>query len=148
MSIAGICNRRVIVLDKEQSVLEAARLMREHHVGDVIVTTTNGQRRPVGIVTDRDVAVSVVALGLDPNIITVGDVMYRQLVTAPGDQGVFETIQQMRQKGIRRLPVVDDGGLLIGIITLDDLLQLLAEEFGEIGRLIGRERAIEANQRP
>ena len=148
MSIAGICNRRVIVLDKEQSVLEAARLMREHHVGDVIVTSTNGQRRPVGIVTDRDVAVSVVALGLDPNIITVGDVMYRQLVTAPGDQGVFETIQQMRQKGIRRLPVVDDGGLLIGIITLDDLLQLLAEEFGEIGRLIGRESAIEANQRP
>lgn len=147
MSIAGICNRRVIALDKEQSVLEAARLMREHHVGDVIVTSTNGNRRPVGIVTDRDVVVSVVALGLDPAIITVGDVMYRQLVTAPGDQGVFETIQQMRQKGIRRLPVVDEGGVLIGIITLDDLLQLLAEEFGEIGRLLGRERAIEAQSR-
>jgi len=147
MSIAGICNRRVIALDKEQSVLEAARLMREHHVGDVIVTSTNGNRRPVGIVTDRDVVVSVVALGLDPAVITVGDVMYRQLVTAPGEQGVFETIQQMRQKGIRRLPVVDDAGVLIGIITLDDLLQLLAEEFGEIGRLIGRERAIEAQSR-
>jgi CBS domain-containing protein len=147
MSIAGVCNRRVVVIDREESVLEAARLMREHHVGDVVVTSTNGVKMPVGIVTDRDIVISVVALGLDAEVITVGDVMYRQLVTVPGEQGVFETIQLMRAKGIRRLPVIDDTGLLIGIITLDDLLQLMAEEFGEIGRLIGRERAVEAHSR-
>lgn len=148
MSMAAICNRRVVMIGAEESVLEAATLMREQHVGDVVVTRSNGRRIPVGIITDRDITISVVAPGLDPKLITVGDVMQRQLVTAPVTQGMQETVQQMRAKGVRRLPLVDDGGALVGIVTLDDLLQLLAEEFHELARLIDQERAVEEHRRP
>ena len=148
MSMAGICNRRVVMIGAEESVLEAATLMREQHVGDVVVTRSNGRRIPIGIITDRDIVVAVVAPGLDPKLITVGDVMQRQLVTAPMAQGVQETLQQMRAKGVRRMPLVDDGGALVGIVTLDDLLQLLADEFQDLARLIDQEKSVEEHRRP
>ena len=148
MSMASICNRRVVMIGVEESVLEAATLMREQHVGDVVVTRSNGHRIPIGIITDRDIVVVVVAPGLDPRLITVGDVMQRQLVTAPVAQGVQETLQQMRAKGVRRMPLVDDAGALVGIVTLDDLLQLLADEFQELARLIDQEKSVEEHRRP
>ena len=148
MSMASICNRRVVMIGVEESVLEAATLMREQHVGDVVVTRSNGHRIPIGIITDRDIVVAVVAPGLDPRLITVGDVMQRQLVTAPVAQGVQETLQQMRAKGVRRMPLVDDAGALVGIVTLDDLLQLLADEFQELARLIDQEKSVEEHRRP
>ena len=148
MTMATICNRRVVMIGAEESVLEAATLMREHHVGDVVVTRSNGRRIPIGIITDRDIVMAVVAPGLDPRLITVGDVMQRQLLTAPVAQGVQETLQQMRAKGVRRMPLVDDGGALVGIVTLDDLLQLLADEFQELARLIDQEKSVEEHRRP
>lgn len=148
MSMASICNRRVVMIGVEESVLEAATLMREQHVGDVVVTRSNGHRIPIGIITDRDIVVAVVAPGLDPRLITVGDVMQRQLVTAPVAQGVQETLQQMRAKGVRRMPLVNDAGALVGIVTLDDLLQLLADEFQELARLIDQEKSVEEHRRP
>jgi CBS domain-containing protein len=140
MAIGEICNREVVIVAREAPVPEAARLMRQYHVGDlVVVDELAGPRRPVGIVTDRDIVVEVVAMQVAPETLRVGDIMSAELATVRETEGVFETIRYMRDKGIRRLPVVDRDGWLQGIVTLDDLLLLLAEEMGELARLIGRE---------
>lgn len=148
MAVGEICNREVVIVSQETTIDEAAQLMREHHVGDVVVVTESGERRkPVGIVTDRDVVVEVVAAGLDPATLTVEEIMAPDLAAVPEGTGVFEAIRYMRDKGVRRMPVVDGDGELIGILALDDLLELLAEEMGEISRLIKRELNKEIKQR-
>jgi len=140
MAIGEICNREVVIVAREAPVIAAARLMRQYHVGDlVVVDELAGLRRPVGIVTDRDIVIEVVAMEVDPETLRVGDIMSAELATVRETEGVYETIRYMRDKGIRRLPVVDRDGWLQGIVTLDDLLVLLAEEMGELARLIGRE---------
>jgi CBS domain-containing protein len=140
MAIGEICNREVVIVTREAPVIEAARLMRQYHVGDlVVVDELSGRRRPVGIVTDRDIVIEVVAMEVAAETLCVGDIMSAELATVRESEGVFETIRYMRDKGIRRLPVVDRDGWLQGIVTLDDLLILLAEEMGEMARLIRRE---------
>lgn len=148
MAIGEICNREVIVVAPETTISEAAQLMRQHHVGDVVVVTeTGGRRQPVGIVTDRDVVVEVVATGLDPAVLTVGDIMVPDLATVPEKTGVFEAIRYMRDQGVRRMPVVGEDGSLIGILALDDLLELLGEELGALARLVAREQGKEVQNR-
>lgn len=148
MAIGEVCNREVIVARVEDSVLEAARLMRQYHVGNVVVIEERGDVRvPVGIVTDRDVVVEVVAPGLDPATITVGDIMVSRLATVKESAGVFDTIRYMREKGVRRVPVVKDDGSLAGIVTLDDLLALLAEELDAFAKLMKREQERESAAR-
>ena len=111
MSIGEICSREVIVAEAEDTVLVAARLMREHHVGNVLVVEArDGKRVPIGIVTDRDVVVEVLALELDPGAITVGDIMVPNLVTVKESTGVSDAIECMRTRGVRRLPVVNEDG--------------------------------------
>jgi len=148
MSIGEICNREVIIVQRDDTVLQAAKLMRQHHVGDLLVVEERGGRRvPVGIVTDRDLVVEIIAPELDSTVITVGDIMVTKLATVKESNGVFEAIQYMRSKGIRRLPVVDDGGGLVGIVTLDDLLVLLANELGALALLVEREQKNETSSR-
>jgi len=144
MPIGDVCVREVLVATRETTVGEAARLMRRHHVGDlVVVDGENGDRVPAGIVTDRDIVLSVVATGLDPSVFTLGDLVTANLVTVPEDLGVFECIQKMRTRGVRRMPVVNTQGKLVGIVSVDDLIQLLGQELSELGRLISREQAKE-----
>jgi CBS domain-containing protein len=148
MPISEVCNREVVIAQRDDTALQAAKLMRQHHVGALLaVEERDGRRIPVGIVTDRDLVVEIVAPGLDATVITVGDIMVTKLVTVKESSGVFEAIQCMRSKGIRRLPVVDDNGGLVGIVTLDDLLGLLANELGAVGRLVEREQKNESNRR-
>jgi CBS domain-containing protein len=149
MSIGEICTRETVFTTRDTTVATAARLMRHHHVGTlVVVEQMNGGRRvPVGIVTDRDVVVEVMATGLDPNAITVGDIMGQELVTARESEGVLETMQIMRYKGVRRLPIVDKDGQLVGIVSIDDLLEVLAEEFSELAKIMAREQARETSNR-
>ena len=148
MPIGEICNREEIIVQRDESVLQAAKLMRQHHVGNVVVVEErNGRRVPVGIVTDRDLVVEIIAPELDSTVITVGDIAVAELATVRENNGVFEAIQYMRNKGVRRLPVVDDGGGLVGIVTLDDLLVLLAEELGALARLVEREQKNEISSR-
>lgn len=148
MAIGEICNREVIVVAPETTISEAVQLMRQHHVGDVVVVTeAGGRRQPVGIVTDRDVVVEVVATGLDPAVLTVGDIMVPDLATVPEKTGVFEAIRYMRDQGVRRMPVVGEDGSLIGILALDDLLELLGEELGALARLVAREQGKEVQNR-
>ncbi len=148
MSIGEICNREIIVVQRDDTVLQAAKLMRQHHVGDLLaVEERDGRRVPVGIITDRDLVVEIIAPELDAAVITVGDIMVTKLATVKESSGVFEAIQYMRSKGIRRLPVVDDDGGLVGIVTLDDLLVLLANELGALARLVEREQKNESSRR-
>jgi len=148
MPISEICNREVIVVQPNDTILEAAKLMRQHHVGDVLVVEDRGGVRvPVGIVTDRDLVVEIMAPELDQRVITVGDIMAPDLVTVKENTGVFDAIQYMRAKGVRRLPVVDGSGGLVGILTLDDLLELLAEELLALAKLVKHEQKKETMSR-
>jgi len=149
MPIGDVCVRDVVVATKEVTVKQAAVLMRRHHVGNLVVVVegSNGRQVPVGIVTDRDIAVSVVAPALNAAVYTVGDLVARELVTVAEEQGVFETIQQMRMSGVRRMPVVDRAGGLVGIISVDDLIQLLSDEMNELAKLIAREQVLEAESK-
>jgi CBS domain-containing protein len=148
MPISEICNREVIIVQPNDTALEAAHLMRKHHVGDVLVVEDRGGVRiPVGIVTDRDLVVEIMAPELDAAAITVGDIMVPGLVTVKENTGMFEAIEYMRAKGVRRLPVVNDSGGLVGILTLDDLLELLAEELLALAKLVKYEQKKETMNR-
>ncbi len=144
MPIGEVCIRDVVVASRETTALEAARLMAHNHVGNLVVVEDIGGRKvPVGIITDRDIVRNVVAEALDASVFTLGDLAARDLVTTGEDQGIYECMQQMRINGIRRMPVVDRKGGLVGIISLDDLIQLLAEEMSELAKVIVREQARE-----
>ena len=148
MAIGEICCRDVVIAQAEETVLDAAKLMREHHVGNVVVVEEReGKRVPVGIVTDRDVVVEIVAPELDPATLTIGDIMQPGLAAIDEATGVFETIEFMRSKGVRRMPVVAADGVLVGIVTLDDLVALLAEEFYELSAVLRKEQQKEAVSR-
>ena len=148
MLVGKICNREVVFVEQETSIAEAARLMREHHVGGLVVVKEKlGKRIPVGIVTDRDIVIEVIAEGVEMGDITVGDIMSDQLVTARESDDLLETIKMMRAKGIRRLPVIDDDNELAGILTVDDLIDLFSEQIADLARLIAFEQKREKESR-
>ncbi|HVW84174.1 MAG TPA: CBS domain-containing protein [Bryobacteraceae bacterium] len=148
MTVGEICTRTVIIAPRETSVREAAKLMRERHTGDIVVADEfEGKRIPVGIVTDRDIVVEVLAEHLNPDQLSVGDIMTGTMVTARERDGIFETIALMRGDGVRRMPIVDASGALVGIVSLDDILELLAEELGDLVGLIRQERRKEIEAR-
>ena len=141
MAITEFCVRDVVSGSRDTSVVDAAALMRREHVGNVIVVDqVGGKRVPVGIVTDRDIVVEVVATGLDPKLIKLGDLVIAPLVTAKEGAGYAETVRLMSVKGIRRMPVVDADGALVGIITLDDMLRQLAGPLEALSQLARRGR--------
>lgn len=148
MPIGEICNRDVVFVTRSSSILEAARLMRQHHVGDLVVAEErSGMRVPVGLVTDRDLVVEVLAENVDLSTVNVGDIMGAELVTARESDGIYETIQRMRAKGVRHIPVVNSGGGLEGIVAVDDLLSLLADEIMGLANLVVREQTRERTVR-
>ena len=136
MEVRTLCTTDTICCGRHESVQGAALLMRKHHVGDIVVVDDpDGERTPVGIVTDRDIVVSVIALGLDPVGLEVGDIMSDDLLVAGEHDDPYLTIEHMRQRGIRRVPVVTENGNLAGIVSADDLLVFLAEEMEELSRI-------------
>ena len=141
MTVGELCNRAVVFAREEETVRVAARRMRDMHVGDVvIVREEDGSRVPVGIVTDRDLVVGPLAAGSDTDAATIAEVMGPRLVTATDKEDLSAALQRMRVHGIRRLPVVDEGGALKGILTMDDALEFLDQELAEIARLVIREQ--------
>jgi CBS domain-containing protein len=148
MAIGEICSREVIFTRKSDSIRQAAQLMREYHVGALVVADdASGQVVPVGVLTDRDIAVAVVAKGLDAETLAVYEVMAPELIVVQETAGVSETIELMRARGVRRVPVVDARGALVGIVTADDFLDLLAEELGALARMVSREQRREVSAR-
>lgn len=117
-TIQQVMTKDPLTVAETATVSEAARVMRDANIGDVLVTRSDGT--VCGIVTDRDLAVNVIAEGKDPNSVTVQDVCNHRLETvAPGDP-VDRAVSLMRDHAIRRLPVIDDGNL-VGIVSLGDL---------------------------
>lgn len=148
MRVAEISTVNTVFCAGDETVQGAALLMRKHHVGDVVVVEQgSGMRVPVGIITDRDIVVSVIALGLDPASLLVSDIMSDELLTANEDDDVNETIDRMRYRGIRRVPVVNAAGQLAGIVSVDDVLEFLAEEMGELSRISTHQQAHEKRAR-
>lgn len=138
MKIGEACNRDVVVIDHSESAYEAANLMRENHVGDVVVVRyENGVRIPIGIVTDRDLVLEIIVPQVDPRNVEAGELFTRtHLETVTIEDDLEQALDIMHAQGIRRLPVIDkQDGALVGIITIDDIVDLLSEQLSEIGRL-------------
>jgi CBS domain-containing protein len=111
------------------TVEEAARAMRSRNVGALVVVNAG---RPIGMLTDRDVAIEVVAKGMDPDVARVGDVMHKKPITIREDLGLFDAAKVFARTGVRRLPVVTKSGVLVGVIAVDDLIMLLGNELGHV----------------
>lgn len=148
MSTGELCSRIVVVAGRNDTAATAADLMRGHHVGDVVVVDEiDGARRPLGIVTDRDIVVEVVATRLDAEAVFLGDIMSEDLVVARESDDASDILESMRRQGVRRAPVVDAKGSLVGILAIDDVIQFLAEQMGDLSSLIRREQEHEARMR-
>lgn len=148
MNVGEICNREVIIAYRTESMTGIAKLMRNAHVGSVIVACRNkGITQPLGIITDRDLVMEVLAQEVDPNKIYAEDVMSSVLHCVKESDSTWEAISLMRNKGIRRIPVLDDAGSLAGILALDDVMELLADELSNLVSLVGREQRKESLSR-
>jgi CBS domain-containing protein len=124
-----VCRREVSIAFKQTSLVEAAQLMRQNHVGClVVVDDEDGSRSVRGLITDRDMVMSVIATGLDPAPLCVEDVMTERLVTALESDSLMDLMRSMREHGVRRVPVVGLQDELIGLVTMDDVLKILAQE--------------------
>lgn len=140
MPLRDISVKDVVTVAPDTNIHEAAQLMRDRHVGDLVAVKRHGLvLKPVGIVTDRDIVSLVVANGIDPRMITVEDVMVRNPLTVQEDEGVLHVTSRMREAGVRRLPVVDKNGNLKGIVALADLLSLISQELHNLASVPGRQ---------
>jgi len=147
MKTGEVCNRNVVSAARNTTLLEASRLMRRNHVGSLVVSDPENGRAPVGIVTDRDIVIEGVAAGLDQATLTLGEIMGPSVVTANEDDDTMDTLKSMRARGIRRLPVVDAAGKLVGIVTSDDLLESISGELSEVVQTIRGGATIEGWRR-
>jgi CBS domain-containing protein len=137
MSVGRICTRDVDTAGPKESAVDVARRMRERQVGTVVVVDDRAQ--PMGLITDRDIAMRVVAAGREGVRTPVTDIMTAMPTAVLEDTSIESALGHMRVGRMRRLPVVNGAGALVGIVTLDDILTLLAEEFSLIGKLLERE---------
>ncbi|MCF6150650.1 MAG: CBS domain-containing protein [Candidatus Kuenenia sp.] len=134
MSIGKICVREVYLAEEEESTYVAAQRMREHSVGTLVILDKD--KKPLGIITDRDLAMKVIAEGKDPAEVKVSQVMTINPRSLREDMPIEEGLRMMRGGQFRRLPVVDDKGALQGLVSMDDILELLAEELSQIAKII------------
>jgi CBS domain-containing protein len=136
MYISAICTRSVVTCRRNASAQALAQLMREQHVGDVVVVDgPDGELTPVGVITDRDLVVEVMAAGVDPALLRAEDLLVGELVTAVDTELVDDAVWHLRGRGIRRLPVVDARGHLVGMLTADDIARGLVEALSEVARI-------------
>lgn len=149
MTVGDICNRTVVIAPKTEMVVDAAKRMRMAHVGDlVVVEERQGRHVPIGIVTDRDIVVSVVAGDPDHiNYLSLDDMMSEDLVTAKEQDSLESALTRMQERGVRRLPIVDDSGALVGIVTMDDLFRHFTEQQSQLVELMASEERRERHFR-
>ena len=133
-----ICTRIVSIADPGMALDEAARLMRDRHVGCLVVVeqASAAEQVVVGMLTDRDIAVGVVAADRDPHGMRVADVMTRHVITAGEHDSLLDLLAAMRRKGVRRMPVTAPQGALIGIVALDDVLEVLAQQMQAVAKAV------------
>jgi len=149
MTAGEYCNREVIIVEPTVSVTEAAVLMRRHHVGDLVVVEKAGEAtRPVGIITDRDIVIEVMAQKIDPDSLTVKDIMSTDPVSVAETTSLLDTLVLMKQRGVRRVLVVADDGSLQGLLSADDAIELIAEQLNDLTQMVNREITHEQKQHP
>ncbi len=151
MNVGKICKRDVVTVRESDDLCRAAELMREHHIGYLVAVEPGAGGTgwtPIGVITDRDIVVTVVARQTDPGSLTVGDVMNRQPVLAAEQDSVATALWDMRRIGVRRLPVIGRAGHLIGVLSLDDVLDALASELLDVAGAIRNEQRVEIGLRP
>ncbi len=148
MRIQDICIHHVAQIGATQALIEAASMMRERHVGNlVVVDNAKGPRKPIGVITDRDLVVAVVAAGLSADELLVSDVMTKPVYCCSGTQTVFDAIAIMREQGVRRLPVLNEDGELFGIIAADDIWTALADQMKVLAETTASVRSREESRR-
>ncbi|APR39269.1 CBS domain-containing protein [Paraburkholderia sp. SOS3] len=148
MDAASICTRDVVSCRRDTTLLDAARLMRDSHVGDLIVVDGPPERAsPVGILTDRDVVLAVVAPGVDPSTLFVGEVMSSPAILAYAWENLWEVASRMRLHGVRRMPVMGQSGEMIGVIAFDDLLEAASGLVSSLCHAAGRQPYFEEKRR-
>jgi len=143
MEVGTVCQRLVFTVRPCDEVCRAARLMREKHVGYLVVVEFAPLARPVGVLTDRDIVVGVVAREVDPKAVRVGDIMSGNPITARESDSVEAALQKMREFGVRRLPIINDRRELVGILAMDDVLKVIAGDAQQVVNVIRNERQIE-----
>lgn len=149
MTIGEYCNRDVTISAPDTSIIDAAKLMRRHHVGDlVVVDRQEGKNLPMGIVTDRDLVLEILAQDVDPDSLSIRDIMSSDLVTVLESETFLSALDIMQKQRVRRILVVDDHGGLQGIFTADDAIELVAEAMNDLTSLVKREIVREADLRP
>jgi predicted transcriptional regulator len=150
-SVKDYCNLEPVTAKREFGLIDAASLMRDQHVGCVVVVerTSGGGHRPVGILTDRDIVVGILAqTDRQLHLVRVDDVMTHNPALAKDTDDLSDTLMTMRAKGIRRMPVVSAAGELVGVLSFDDVLEYVSDEMTDLARLVGRERQHERRVRP
>jgi CBS domain-containing protein len=147
MRIEDICTHIVSYVTADTPLVEAAAKFKERHVGCLVVISINNiERMPIGILTDRDIVISVVAAGLSAENLCVGDIMTKPVYCCDGMQTVFDAVAIMREHGVSRLPVVNSRGVLAGIISADDIWPALAQQIGALSEVMMHENASEMLQ--
>lgn len=137
----------VAVVEPETAAQVVAQVMRHHHIGALVVVDAQEKSRPIGIVTDRDLVLELMAEGLDPAVFTAGDIMSVNLVTARPDMDAMDAVHLMNAHQLRRLVIADDEDRLVGIVTLEDIIELLARELGDLAAGLAGARDRETSQR-
>ncbi len=137
MGLVKCCREQVVAVSPNTPAVEVAKIMREKNVGSVVIVT--GDNRPTGVITDRDLTIGVMAREKNPGEVRAGEIATRDVVTFRDSMGIYEAIQKMTAEGIRRMPVVDDAGKLIGIVTMDDIIRMMGEEMAAIAKNIEKQ---------
>jgi CBS domain-containing protein len=137
MPVSDLCSKKLVSVSPKASVMEAARLMKNKGVGSLLVMD-EGAKRCKGLITDRDITLYAVAEGGFSDL-KVSDVMSRQVATVSNQAGLHEVLEKMEKYQLRRIVVVDEDGNACGILTSDDVIQLLAKEMGMLGSLFAKQ---------
>ena len=149
MLLQKIATRNAVTVSANATIEEAAKVMREYHVGDLVVVKKEGDRtRPIGIITDRDIVVSTTAFGVAPWDASVADTMVSPFVTARVTDHIDHVLNLMKEHGIKRVPLVNEEGDLTGIISADDITTFLSSELSDVTKIIPRQRDVEIHRRP
>lgn len=149
MKVGEYCTKEVVVAGGSTGIVEAAQLMRSNNVGTVVIgKQVAGGVEPTGIITDRDLVLEVLAPNAAIDSLTLADLPTRALVSVQLDDDLMDTVKHMGSQGIRRVPVVDNDGLLQGLLAMDDLLPVVSEMLNDMVRLVAREVSVEVRARP
>lgn len=150
MSVGELCCRNVVTISAQASIADATALMRHHHVGYVVVVNTiGGHSLPLGVITDRDILIEVMSQEVPDTLQpAIGELVTREPVCIAAHRSLFDAIDTMRKNAVRRLPVVDSEGALVGIVSVDDILRILSQALSDLTAIEQRQRRQESATRP